>query len=166
MTRPAVAAVGVLLVAAVVGCGAPDDLRAEVRASDASLQRFADNADRGIHGLATAFRRVNREVAALRMAEEVRGRSRVAEVDGATLDYVSAADAADVAQLYADALEMIDQDVDEVLEGWTRAKLDLRDSLDLRRNLRQWLEREGVRAEHFEAAERAITRTLDQEAGR
>ena len=57
---------------------------------------------------------------------------------------------------YRSQVDALDARVAEIDEAWAEAEVEFQDSLDMRRQVREWLGRTGVRPEHIDAVTRAL----------
>ena len=143
------------------GCqGAPESLVDLEDQSVQSMQNYADNASVALSGLRAWGVEGHRgwidSLAELTVRDEMVTVQVVGEDGAEDMRVIRPEVTLQILRDYRTQVDALDARVAEFDEAWAEAEVEFQDSLDMRRQVREWLGRTGVRPEHIDAVTRAL----------
>ena len=150
-----------ILALLLTGCqAAPESLVELEDQSVQSMVNYADNASIALSGLRAWGVQGHRgwidSLAELTVRDEVITVDVVAEGEVEVMRVIRPETTLQILRDYREQMDALDARVAEFDEAWAEAEVEFRESLDMRRQVREWLGRTGVRPEHIDAVTRAL----------
>ena len=156
MTRHAL-----ILGLALTGCqGAPESLVDLEDQSVQSMQNYADNASVALSGLRAWGMQGHRgwidSLAEITVRDEVITVEVAGEEGVEVMKVIRPETTLQILRDYRSQVDALDARVAECDQAWAEAETEFQDSLDMRRQVREWLGRTGIQPEHIDAVTRAL----------